>query len=540
MTENTDYRVLARKYRPDTFESLIGQDALVRTLSNAIENNRIAHAFLLTGIRGVGKTTSARIIAKALNCIGEDGQGKETIEPCGKCENCQAIAEGRHTDILEIDAASHTGVNDIREIIDNSRYLPNSARYKIYIIDEVHMLSNSAFNALLKTLEEPPAHVKFIFATTEIRKIPVTVLSRCQRFDLRRVDPELLSGYLKKICDKENAEIDDDALLLIATASEGSVRDSLSLLDHAISYSHAEGKSTISVQMVRDMLGIADKNGTFDLLESVFSGDVSKALGNLRDLYNQGNDPILIVQDALEVVNLITRIKLVPNVANSPQVSELEAKRSKEFSEKLSTVYLARIWQIMLKGLQEAMHAPNALSAVEMLIVRLGYISDMPSPEELIKKIKSGDVKSSPNKNSASTPTDSPASTAVDAVPENAEVSNFQELVQLFATKRELSLYRVLYDDMHLVRFKKGVIEVNLKEEISKEDLRKINEFLNEWTGERWMITISNESGQPTLYEQELAAKKKEHDKLMENPKIKEVKAIFPDADVIEIRKITN
>ena len=383
---NSAYRVLARKYRPANFDDLIGHEAMVRTLSNALEQGRLAHAFVLTGTRGIGKTTTARIMARGLNCIGPDGTGGPTVHPCGECQNCVAIAEDRHQDVLEMDAASRTGVDDIRELIDGVRYLPVSGRYKIYIIDEVHMLSKNAFNALLKTLEEPPEHVKFIFATTEIRKIPVTVLSRCQRFDLKRVDAETLAAYFGTIAEKEQAGIEPDALALIARAAEGSVRDGLSLLDQAI----AHGDGTVTADQVRDMLGLADRSRMLDLLETLFKGEIAEALGILRGQYNSGADPVVVIQDLLELTHWLTTLKVTPEAANNVAMAGGEVERGQDMAASLGMPSLARAWQMLLKGLDEVRNAPMALAAAEMILVRLAYASDLPTPGDLAKKIQDG------------------------------------------------------------------------------------------------------------------------------------------------------
>lgn len=381
-----EYRVLARKYRPTNFDDLIGQDVLVQTLSNAIKTGRIAHAFLLTGIRGIGKTTTARIIARALNCIGPDGQGGPTIAPCGTCPNCKMISEDRHVDVLEMDAASHTGVGDIRELIDTVRYLPTSARYKIYIIDEVHMLSNSAFNALLKTLEEPPPHVKFIFATTEARKIPVTILSRCQRFDLKRIEMEMLANHLSNIAKKESIDAEPEALSLIAIAAEGSVRDSLSLLDQAIARTEEkDGKTLVTTDSVRKMIGSADKTATFRLIEKCLSATPGEALDEVQAQYNAGADPLLMVQDALDATHLITRVKVAPAALNDVALSENDRNQAKKFASELSMPVLTRLWQMLLKGIGEVRMAPQPLAALEMLVVRVAYAAQLPTPAEAIK-----------------------------------------------------------------------------------------------------------------------------------------------------------
>ena len=394
MTEQTgnetsgEYRVLARKYRPATFEELIGQGAMVRTLENAINTGRLAHAFILTGVRGVGKTTTARLIAKTLNCVGEDGQGDITATPCGKCDNCIAIAESRHVDIMEMDAASRTGVDDIREIIDSVRYAPVSARFKVYIIDEVHMLSKNAFNALLKTLEEPPPHVKFIFATTEIRKLPVTVLSRCQRFDLRRVDSETLIKHLSKVTAQEGVKIDDQALIMIARASEGSVRDGLSLLDQAI----AHGGGDVSAEQVRDMLGLADRAKILDLIKAVMSGDAPQALSIFAEQFSLGADPAIILKDLAEVTHWLTRLRVTPDAGSDKLTSEAELSMGRDMAQGLQIPQLTRAWQILLKGMDEVRVAATPMEAAEMVLIRLCYAADLPSPAELVKKLEGAEL----------------------------------------------------------------------------------------------------------------------------------------------------
>lgn len=376
-----EYKVLARKYRPVTFAQLIGQEAMVRTLTNAVESGRLAHAFILTGVRGVGKTTTARLISRALNCIGKDAQGGPTIKPCGVCEHCCAIAEDRHMDILELDAASRTGVDDIREIIEGVAYRPTSARFKVYIVDEVHMLSKSAFNALLKTLEEPPEHVKFIFATTEIRRVPVTVLSRCQRFDLRRVNVDTLMTHFSSIAKQEGADVTHPALALIARAADGSVRDGLSLLDQSI----AHGSGKVDETQVRDMLGLADRAVTFDILESVLKGNINSALDLLDTLYRSGADPLQLLEDMLDLVHWLTRIKVVPEFIKDSDISQID--RAQDLVGQLSMASLARVWQMLLKGLNEALSAPLPLQSVEMILIRLAYTAELPSPNEIVSKL---------------------------------------------------------------------------------------------------------------------------------------------------------
>jgi len=415
------YRVLARKYRPQTFEALIGQEAMVRTLANAISSGRLAHAFILTGVRGVGKTTTARLIARALNCIGADGAGDPTTEPCGVCEPCTAIAESRHVDVLEMDAASRTGVDDIREIIDGVQYAPVSARYKIYIVDEVHMLSKSAFNALLKTLEEPPEHVIFIFATTEIRKLPVTVLSRCQRFDLRRVDAERLITHFGEICEKEGAEVDPAALRMIARAAEGSVRDGLSLLDQAI----AHGAGRVEAAQVRDMLGLADRAQVLDLTRAVFAGDIAAALDLLRAQYERGADPAILLADMLETVHWLTRLKVAPAAAESA-APEAERTQGAEMAGSLSMADLTRAWQILLKGLEEVRVAPSPVAAAEMVLIRLAYAAELPSPAEALRSLQqSGAAPAAGAPAERGDPQPTPA--ARGSIPANADMPSQEE-----------------------------------------------------------------------------------------------------------------
>ena len=392
-TGDKAYQVLARKYRPETFADLVGQDAMVRTLKNAFEADRIAQAFIMTGIRGIGKTTTARIIAKGLNCIGPDGKGGPTVAPCGQCEHCVAIAAGRHVDVMEMDAASRTGVGDIREIIESVHYRAASARYKIYIIDEVHMLSTSAFNALLKTLEEPPAHVKFIFATTEIRKVPVTVLSRCQRFDLRRIEPEDMIAMLRRIADAEGAEIADDALALITRAAEGSARDAQSLLDQAIS--HGAGETT--ALQVRAMLGLADRGRVLDLFDLIMKGDAAGALDELGRQYADGADPMAVLRDLAEVTHWISVIKITPEAADDPTVSPDERARGQAMAANLAVRVLSRMWQMLLKALEEVGQAPNAMMAAEMAVIRLTHVADLPSPEELLRRLQDSPPPVSPS-----------------------------------------------------------------------------------------------------------------------------------------------
>jgi len=543
-----EYRVLARKYRPTTFGQLIGQDALVRTLTNAITSGRIAQGYMLTGVRGVGKTTTARLIARALNCVGPDGKGGPTPEPCGVCQHCKAIAEDRHVDVLEMDAASRTGIDDIRELLEGVRYRPTSARYKIYIVDEVHMLSEKAFNALLKTLEEPPEHVKFIFATTEIRKVPVTVLSRCQRFDLRRIESAELVKLFRDIGKREGAEVEEPALALIARAADGSARDGLSILDQAIS--QAGGKVTETA--VRDMLGLADRALVFDLFEAVMSGDVKKALDLLADQYAAGASPVVILQDLLELVHWLTRVKLAPEGATDPALAETERTRGVAMAGKLGMPVLTRAWQMLLKGLGEARAAPMPLQAVEMVLVRMAYSAELPSPADAIKALESGAGVPVRTTAPASNPAPngggvravsgggSVSSAAVSAPQPTAQASpvsllapmpqTFAGVVELFETKREVVVATHLKRHARLVRFDAGLIEFNQDKAAPKDLAGQVGKLLTQWTGQRWVASVVNAAGQPSLHDQEL-----EHAK--SNPLVKSILEAFPGATIEAVRR---
>jgi DNA polymerase III subunit gamma/tau len=552
----TPYRVLARKYRPTDFATLIGQDAMVRTLTNAIASGRLAHAFVLTGVRGVGKTTTARIIARALNCIGPDGQGGPTIDPCGQCEHCRAIAEDRHVDILEMDAASRTGVNDIREIIESVRYRPTSARYKVYIIDEVHMLSTAAFNALLKTLEEPPEHVKFIFATTEIRKIPVTVLSRCQRFDLRRVEMDVLAKHFSGIAHKEGAEIEPAALRLIARAADGSVRDGLSLLDQAISH----GAGLVSEAQVRDMLGLADRARIFDLFELVMKGQMAPALDLLAEQYALGADPVVVVQDMLELAHWLTRLKITPDAADSSAASETEKVKGAQMAGDLSMAQLTRTWQMLLKGLAEVRSAPNPLQAAEMSLVRLAYVADLPSPADLIQQLRDnppaprgpGGGGGGGGTVALSTQMVSPGSTggpsaalkmepALAAQPVHlpAMPASFAEVVALFSEKREGVLAVHLRNQVNPVRFEAGRIEFRPHNSAPHDLAPKVSRLLSEWTGRRWTVTVNmTDPADPTLSEQDAIAEHKRREDAANHPLVRAVLDAFPGAAIEIVRDL--
>ncbi|NDF12393.1 MAG: DNA polymerase III subunit gamma/tau [Proteobacteria bacterium] len=538
MTATTKYRVLARKYRPASFKDLIGQEVLVQTLTNAIQTNRIAHGFMLTGIRGIGKTSTARIIAKSLNCIGADGKGGITADPCGVCENCKEITESRHVDVLEMDAASRTGVGDIREIIDNVHYAPAKARYKIYIIDEVHMLSKNAFNALLKTLEEPPEQVIFIFATTEIRKVPVTILSRCQRFDLPRVDIDLLEKHLEKVAESEQVKVQKEALYQIASAAQGSVRDSLSLLDQAIA--HASGKEQVDLAQVRFMLGLVGKDRIIALIQAVVSGETQAAIKTLREMYQAGADPIAVLEDMLEFTHFITQMKVVPDLAEAAYIPESERAAGLEFSSRLSVPYLSRMWQMLVKGIAEVQLAPNTLMAAEMLLIRLTYITDLPPPGDLIKDIRNQNANpqaaaapSMFDKAPAAKPEPVAERTAAPAV--LADPKNFAEVAELFKQRGELRIYADLINEVFLVDFKPGALEIRLGERADKALPNKVSDFLRQWTGKQWMITVSASAGTKTLREQQQDAFANTKATAMADPLVKAVMEQFPGTRVMNL-----
>lgn len=544
------YRVLARKYRPATFADLIGQDALVRTLKNAIDTGRLAQAYILTGIRGIGKTTSARIIARALNCIGPDGKGGMTTEPCGVCEHCRAIAEGRHVDVVEIDAASNTGVDNVREIIETTRYNPTSARFKIYIVDEVHMLTKQAFNALLKTLEEPPERVKFIFATTEIRKVPTTVLSRCQRFDLRRVDVEPLTRHFKNIIEKENLKAEDDALRLIARAADGSVRDGLSLLDQAI----AHGGGNVTADFVRAMIGLADRAAVFDLFEKLMNGDIKSALDLFNAQYDLGAEPLVVLQDLLDLTHWLTRAKIAPELADDPSMASAERERGAEMAKKLSMPVLTRTWQMLLKGINETVYAPSAKQAAEMLLIRLAYAAELPPPAEIIGSL--GSARSAPapmTTTGTSSFSNAPkaqsdwggiraavgASSAL--VPESLpktqpKLSSFADVVACAYKQNEMMLAFNLENYASIVRFEFGCIEFYPLEKAPLNLANELAEKLNEWTGKRWLVSVVNKPGGMTLAQE---AKKNEENlrkKMSVHPLVSAVIKTFPGAHLESVR----
>ncbi|WGW05523.1 DNA polymerase III subunit gamma/tau [Tropicibacter oceani] len=553
----TEYQVLARKYRPETFADLVGQDAMVRTLRNAFKADRIAQAFVMTGIRGTGKTTTARIIAKGMNCIGTDGKGGPTTDPCGQCEHCVAIMEGRHVDVMEMDAASRTGVNDIREIIDSVHYRAASARYKIYIIDEVHMLSTSAFNALLKTLEEPPAHVKFIFATTEIRKVPVTVLSRCQRFDLRRIEPEVMIALLRKIAAGENAEITDDALALITRAAEGSARDATSLLDQAIS--HGAGETT--ADQVRAMLGLADRGRVMDLFERIMRGDAAGALTELSAQYSDGADPLAVLRDLAELTHWISVVKITPDAAEDPTISPDERQRGLAFADGLGMRPLSRAWQMLLKAIEEVSNAPNAMMAAEMALIRLTHLAELPSPEEMIRKLQDtppppgpgpsggglgaqGGSQThaqglpAPTHSAPSGPTASYGGAALAVATDQAlaRYPTWDHVIELIRANRDVKLLVEVETFLRLAAYQPGRIEFTPTDDAPGDLAQRLGTALQRFTGNRWGVTLVNGCKSETIAEKRDAARLALHAKAAEHPLVQAALAAFPAAAITEVR----
>lgn len=557
MSDTPAYQVLARKYRPETFVDLVGQDAMVRTLKNAFEADRIAQAFIMTGIRGTGKTTTARIIAKGMNCIGADGTSGPTTEPCGQCEHCTAIMEGRHVDVMEMDAASNTGVANIREIIDSVHYRAASARYKVYIIDEVHMLSTGAFNALLKTLEEPPEHVKFIFATTEIRKVPVTVLSRCQRFDLRRIEPEVMIAMLRKIATGESAQIADDALALITRAAEGSARDATSLLDQAIS--HGAGETT--ALQVRAMLGLADRGRVLDLFDMVLRGDAGAALTELSAQYADGADPMAVLRDLAEITHWVSVVKITPEAAEDPTVSPEERERGTQMAEALHMRVLTRLWQMLLKALDEVASAPNAMMAAEMAIIRLTHVADLPSPEELVRKLQN----STPPTPAAATPPSGDSATgappgaqavaaahtrmaanpgpsgqttalAQDLDAALARFPSFDHVVELIRANRDVKLLVEVETSLRLAAYQPGRIEFTPTEKAPADLAQRLGGKLQLWTGNRWAVSIVNGAEAETIAEVRDAKDNALRADAEAHPLMQAVLAQFPKARITAIR----
>ncbi len=560
-TGKQGYRVLARKYRPETFADLVGQGAMVRTLKNAFKADRIAQAFILTGIRGTGKTTTARIIAKGLNCIGPDGKGAPTTDPCGVCEHCVAIAEGRHVDVMEMDAASRTGVDDIREIIESVHYRAASARYKIYIIDEVHMLSINAFNALLKTLEEPPEHVKFIFATTEIRKVPVTVLSRCQRFDLRRIEPEVMLSLLQKIAAAEEGDIQEAALTLITRAAEGSARDATSLLDQALS--HGAGETT--AEQVRAMLGLADRGRVLDLLDMILRGDAAAALAELSAQYAEGADPLAVLRDLAEITHWISVIKITPEAAEDPTIGPDERARGSDMAERLPMRVLTRMWQMLLKALDEVAAAPNAMMAAEMAVIRMTHVADLPPPEELLRKLHDTPRPAAPTqqpppapgpRGTGGTVSQHPAprsaprapagsgggagggvtATALDTEHALARYATFAQVVDLIRANRDVKLLVEVETGVRLASYSPGRIAFEPAPGAASDLAQTLGRRLQAWTGARWAVTVVNAGGAATISERRSEAETKAETEAGAHPLVRAALAAFPGA---EIRKVT-
>ncbi|MDJ1157673.1 DNA polymerase III subunit gamma/tau [Chelatococcus sp. SYSU_G07232] len=557
------YRVLARKYRPRSFEDLIGQEAMVRTLSNAFDTGRIPQAWMLTGVRGVGKTTTARILARGLNYELPDGSGGPTIHMPVLGVHCEAIMESRHVDVLEMDAASHTGIDDVRQIIDGIRYAPTSARYKVYIIDEVHMLSEKAFNAFLKTLEEPPPHAKFVFATTEIRKVPVTILSRCQRFDLRRIDPGVLVAHLDRICAAEGVAVEDEALALIARAAEGSARDALSLLDQAI----AHGAGHVGVEAVRAMLGLADRARIIDMFEAVMRGDLAGALAELKWQYDSGADPAVILTDLASFTHLVTRLKLVPEAGKDPALTDAERRRGGDFAGRLSIRALSRAWQILTKGLSEVQAAPRPIAAAEMLLVRLVYAAELPTPDEALRQLRDGGLGGGAGQGGASAASGpgpqalarprpmlaissggGGAAAAPIAVRAEAgaqpqgqtavRLARFEDVVALAGEKRDIGIKMALERDVRLVHFEEGQIEFALADGASKSLAGDLARRLQEWTGRRWVVAVSSQEGAPTLHEMAQVRAEERLSDAASHALVKAVLARFPGATIVDVRDV--
>ena len=540
------YLVLARKYRPASFATLIGQDAMVQTLTNAFKTGRIAHAFMLTGVRGVGKTTTARILARALNYADEKG-AHPTLDLSKEGIHCRAIIESRHVDVVEMDAASHTGIDDIREINDSTRYGPVSAPYKVFIIDEVHMLSKSAFNGLLKTLEEPPPYVKFIFATTEIRKVPVTILSRCQRFDLRRVPADIMRPYLSGILEKEKIEIEPDALSLIVRAGEGSVRDCLSLLDQAIA--HAGGK--VEAANVRLMLGLADRARSIDLFETLMGGQVEPALKILREQVDAGADPATVIADLANLTHLVTRLKVVPSAAQDPSLTPDERDRGSALAGKLGLRVLSRAWQVLLKGHEEANTAPDALAAAEMILIRLAHAADLPTPDEIIEKLQNAPAPS--NGGTRSLPSSTPRGGYGQAAPRLApapgdarpapandrppELRAFTDIVAMAGQQRDLILKHALESQLSPVSMEPGRLEVALAPGADPQIIQTLAGRLRTWTGRPWMVTVSSQAAPATLREQRAAAETARLDAAHEDPMVQKVLSTFPGSKIVAVRR---
>ncbi len=518
--KNAVYQVLARKYRPQTFTDLHGQDVLVKVLTNGLKSGKLPHAFIFTGIRGVGKTTTARLLARAFNCTGR--KLEESVDPCGNCEHCVGIAQDRHIDVIEMDAASRTGIDDVREIIDASKYKAVSGKYKVYIIDEVHMLSKSAFNALLKTLEEPPEHVKFIFATTEIHKVPKTVLSRCMRFDLARLNIKTLKVLFAEIAEKENFEVDDQSLTLIARAADGSARDGISMLDQA----RTMAQGPIAADVVQQMLGLSEAGKIFDLLLAAIEGDGQQALQKIDELYAVGADPTTLLNELMNLVHTLSCLKVNAHLLDDLGLTEVDAQSCLGLAEKITVPTLSRVWQILIKGAEELSYAPNSLQALQMVILRLVYASQLPSLEDIAKSAIHGEtvpaVAPSPAR-------EEPKPTLMSESPQS-----FEDLVALFVKHKEPLLYAYLKTDVHLISFEPGKVEIKLNAQVPKDLPLKASKCLRTWTGQAWQIIPSiAEDGQATLHQQEETRRQDEIDEAKKNPIVAKTLEAFPGA-VIE------
>ncbi|MDA9620883.1 DNA polymerase III subunit gamma/tau [Pelagibacteraceae bacterium] len=544
MNEKIEYKVLARKYRPQTFADLIGQEILVQILTNAITTNRIANAYLLTGVRGVGKTTTARLIAMSLNC---ENKKDDSCEPCGSCDSCQSIRSDHNLDVIEMDAASKTGVDDVREIIDNVKYKPVNCKFKIFIIDEVHMLSKSAFNALLKTLEEPPEHVKFIFATTEVKKIPVTILSRCQRFDLKRVESKDLTQHLKKISELEKVKIDEDAIALLVRAGDGSVRDSLSLLDQAI----INTDTSVSAETVANMLGLADRGKIYELLGHIAKGQASESLDLFRNLYNSGADILMIFEELLNVIHSITQIKISPNIQNDISIPELARVKGSEFATQLSMNSLSLMWQVLFKGFQELQNGFHLFQHGEMIIVRLIFITNSSQPEEPNKKNSSNKIDQPKLETSDNTVKkkieiesntnniDSPVKS--ESVNTSAiQISNFRQFVDFFYMKREALLHAQLYNSVKLISFKEGEVTINTSALRDPHFNRNVAKFISTWTGRIWQIHSSDSNVGSSLSEEDVVNQQNEIKVMKNHPEIKKILEALPGLSIHSITDITD
>ena len=517
------YRVLARKYRPQTFSELIGQDAMVQTLANAIQRDRLAHAFLMTGVRGVGKTSTARLIAKALTCIGPVGQGGPTSDPCGKCEPCVAIAEGRHIDVIEMDAASHTGVDDVREIIEAVRYSAVSARYKIYIIDEVHMLSRNAFNALLKTLEEPPAHVKFLFATTEVDKLPVTVLSRTQRFDLKRIPTPLLQQHYASICRREAIEAEDEALYMIASAAEGSARDGLSILDQAIAHADLEGGGRITADKVRDMLGLADRGAQRRLFGALLEGDPQTLIAEVDKQYALGVEPLALIRGTMDLAHKITLAQIAGGATDAP--SQEERAAIKGWADALPPAQLHRLWQLLLKGHTEVRTAPDPLVAAQMALLRVLHAASLPDPGALVRKIEQLAENGLPS---------APASAASEGVPAPVASVEWERLIEAVDKTGALRVAQTMRAWVRVIALAPGKLVYSLAPGLNEDPGPELRDALLKATGERWQVELGEGEAMPTLREQAEAEQAARQARIRSDPLVAAAFAAFPDAELVD------